>query len=277
MRRIPLAEIKVQETSINSNIIQNSRIEPKIYSNQGFSFSKQISQENNITHRVITPKEFHGYPLDAIKQANTIHFRVESPSIKLAYSSDKQSNNHESDDNDIALKSIKKASILNKMKHKSKFNAFIRRQSGIPVKNDLNADQPKVKLTLLYHVTPQKLLSNIFEKKHQSLKKFDKKTPEKTERNIKIEQVISCNLSKKEETEYITQNIFSSNEFSDSDNNNTQHQIEKNVVLINSLNPNITSITMKGIKINFNQNIEFPSLKKANYRNLSENVIKFVI
>ena len=268
MRRMPLAEIKVQDTSINSNIIPNSRIEPKIFSNQGFSFSKQISQENNISHRVITPKEFHGYPLDALKQANTTQFRVESPSMREPYSPDKQSNNHESDDNDDkALKSIKKASILNKMKHKSKFNAFIRRQSGIPVKTDLNADQPKVKFTLLYHVTPQKLLCNVFEKKHQN---SNKKTSGKTDRNIKIEQVIACNLSKKEEVEYMTHmthEVCINNKFSDSDNNNT-HQMEKNVVLINSLNPNISSLTMKGIKINFNQNIDFPSLKKANYRNL---------
>ena len=271
MKRIPLGEIKVQETFTNSNLIQNSSIEPKIISNQAPSLLKQ-NLEGIILHRVIKPKETDDYPIDLVKHANKVQCRVESPNIEI-YSPDKQRNYHESDNNNSTSKSIKKSSILNKMKHKSKFNAYIRRHSGLPANSNMNTDQPKVNLTLLYQVTPQKLLSKIFEKNHQSLSKLNKETPEKKERSIEIEQVVSVDSSKKEED--IKKNIFSDNK--STDNNKIQPRMEKNVVCLNSLNSNIKSITMKGLKINFNQNIEFSSPNKTNHKNTDKNIIKFVI
>ena len=265
MKRVPLSEIRVQDISNNSSFIQNLRIDSKAMLNQGFSLIKQ-NLEDNFPYAIIQSKDIHNFPLKMVNHRSITQSKLGLSSSVEVCLPDKQKDNHKTESRCKRSQSI--------FKHKSKFNTYIRRQSEIHFNTTtIHMNHSKMKLTLLYKITQQKSLSKIFENNYPILSKLDKEIPEKMDKDIEIEQVVSGESDRRKEE--IVKKLFNDNKFRDND---TQHKLQKNIVCMNSLNLNVSSATIKGIKINFNQNIDFPSSKAGYQQNITQNsFIKFVI
>jgi len=257
MRRAPLCEIKVQDTLSSTN----SNLNNKLASDSSQSLLNRFKTLQNENELPTGPKKiYENIPFNSTKETTTTNPSASTRDLTSNIITPPRPLHHGSEDE---VNSRRKTSSLSKLKHKSKFNAFIRRQKTMlrAVDSRVTRNCPeinfesKLKFNFLYTITPQKLLSHVFARNQKNLK-MQEETPAKT---VKVEQKLSFGHSTPAE------NIHEG--FRNSSSTNILK--ERGVVCLNSLKMNSGSLKVKGMTINFGQSVEMPSGKMK--------VFKFVI